>query len=140
MAHSDRDDLAAMFAWVTRRLGEAEEPLLAAHEMTMWEYIVLSHLARGSVPNQLTLAHEVRHDKSRLIKLLDGLQRRGLIRRDPDPSDRRSHTVAITDAGRELQATARAAIRMMEDDLLDVLTAAERRALLTALPKLYAGR
>ena len=128
-----------MFASVTRRLSEAEEPLLAASEMTMWEYIVLSRLARGPVPNQLTLAREIRHDKSRLIKLLDGLQHRGLIERGPDPTDRRSHTVAITDAGRNLQAAARAAIRKMEDDILEALTTAERRALLTALPKLYAG-
>lgn len=140
VAADDREDLAAMFAWVTRRLGRAEEPLLAANGMTMWEYVVLSHLARGSVPNQLTLAQEVGHDKSRLIKLLDGLERRGLIGREPDPADRRSHTVAITDTGRNLQATAQAAIRTMEDDILEVLTAAERRAVLTALPKLYGAR
>lgn len=128
-----------MFAWVTRRLGDAEEPLLAASELTMWDYVVLSRLARGSVPNQLTLAREVRHDKTRLIRLLDGLQRRGLVERDPDPADRRSHTVAITDAGRTLQAAAQAAIREMEDEFLEVLTTVERRALLTALPKLYAA-
>lgn len=125
-----------MFAWVTRRLGEAEEPLLAAAGVTMWEYIVLSRLARGPVPNQLTLAREVRHDKTRLIKLLDGLQDRGLIERAPDPADRRSHTVATTDAGRRLQAKAQASIRKMEDGVLDLLTASERRALLKALPKL----
>jgi len=140
VAAGDREDLAAMFAWVSRRLGEAEEPLLAASGMTMWEYVVLSRLARGPVPNQLTLAREVRHDKPRLIRLLDGLERRGLIERDPDPADRRSRTVAITDLGRNLHAGARAAIRKMEDDVLDVLTAVERQALLTALPKLYAAR
>src|SRR4051812_17397640 len=86
------------------------------------------------------LAREVRHDKTRLIRLLDGLERRGLIERDPDPADRRSRTVAITDLGRNLHAGARAAIRKMEDDVLDVLTAVERQALLTALPKLYAAR
>lgn len=127
-----------MFAWVARRLGDAEEPLLAASGMTMWEYIVLSHLVRGPAPNQLALARDVRHDKTRLIKLLDGLQHRGLIERAPDPADRRSHTVAITDAGRELHGSAQAAIRKMEDGILGVLTVAERRALLTALPKLYA--
>jgi len=128
-----------MFAWVTRRLGSAEEPLLAAAGMTMWEYVVLSRLARGPVPNQLTLARQVGHDKTRLIKLLDGLQDRGLIERAPDPSDRRSHTVAITAEGRKLQRSARTAIRKMEDDILGALTASERRALLTALPKLYAA-
>lgn len=128
-----------MFAWVTRRLADAEEPLLSARGLTMWEYIVLSHLARGPVPNQLTLAREVRHDKTRLIRLLDGLQHRGLVERGPDPVDRRSHTVAITGAGRELQRAAQAAIRKMEDDVLGALSAAERRTLLAALPKLYSA-
>jgi MarR family transcriptional regulator, organic hydroperoxide resistance regulator len=137
LAQNDREDLAAMFAWVTRKLGDEEKPLLAASELTMWEYIVLSNLARGPAPNQLTLARAVRHDKTRLIKLLDDLQDRGMIDRTPDPADRRSHNVRITDKGRRVHATARAAIRKMEDEVLDVLTAAERRALLTALPKLY---
>jgi DNA-binding MarR family transcriptional regulator len=125
-----------MFAGVTRALGSAEEPLLAAAGLSMWEYIVLSRLARGPVPNQLTLAREVRHDKTRLIRLLDGLGERGLIERAPDPTDRRSHTVAITEAGKRVQSKAQTAIRKMEDERLAVLTATERRALLTALPKL----
>jgi MarR family transcriptional regulator, organic hydroperoxide resistance regulator len=139
VAGDEREDLAAMFAWVTRRLGEAEEPLLAANGLTMWEYVVLSHLTRGPAPNQLTLAREVRHDKTRLITLLDALQRRGLIDRRPDPADRRSHTVALTDDGRKLQAAARAAIRAMEDEFLERLSATERKALLKLLPKLYAS-
>jgi DNA-binding MarR family transcriptional regulator len=125
-----------MFAVVTRGLAAAEEPLLAAAGLSMWEYIVLSRLARGTVPNQLTLAREVRHDKTRLIRLLDGLQERGLIERARDPEDRRSHTVAITEAGKRLQSKAQTAIRKMEDEGLSMLSATERRALLTALPKL----
>jgi DNA-binding MarR family transcriptional regulator len=134
-----RDDLAAMLARVARRLGEAEEPLLAPAGLTMWEYIVLSRLARGPAPNQLTLARQISHDKTRLIKLLDGLQSRGLIERTRDPEDRRSHTVEITEEGGRLQARVQKAIRKMEDERLEVLTATERRALLTALPKLYAA-
>jgi DNA-binding MarR family transcriptional regulator len=136
VAADDRDDLAAMFASVTRRLGAAEEPLLAAAGLTMWEYIVLSRLARGPVPNQLTLAREVRHDKTRLIKLLDGLEGRGLAERVPDPDDRRSHQVRITEAGKRAQAKAQKGIRRMEEERLGALSATERRALLSALPKL----
>jgi MarR family transcriptional regulator, organic hydroperoxide resistance regulator len=125
-----------MFAGVTRRLVDAEAPLLEAHGLAMWEYIVLSRLARGPAPNQLTLAREIRHDKTRLITLLDQLQQRGLIDRQPDPADRRSHTVAITAEGRALQETVRATIRDMEDEFLAVLSTAERRSLLGLLPRL----
>jgi hypothetical protein len=32
---------------------EREEPLLAAHDVTMWEYVVLSSLAAGATPTQV---------------------------------------------------------------------------------------
>ncbi|MEU3983717.1 MarR family transcriptional regulator [Streptomyces sp. NPDC026672] len=136
MSCADREDLAALFAWTARRLADAEAPLLAANGLTMWEYIALSRLARRPAPNQLTLAREIGHDKTRLIKLLDQLQQRGLIDRRPDAADRRSHTVSITDEGRALHTTVRTAIRRMETEFLTVLTPEERRSLLAILPRL----
>ncbi|MEU8384250.1 MarR family winged helix-turn-helix transcriptional regulator [Streptosporangium sp. NPDC048865] len=125
-----------MFAWITDRLVAAEAPLLAANELTMWEYIVLDRLSRGLAPNQLTLAREIKHDKTRLIPLLDRLQARELIARRRDAADRRSQTVSITDKGRALHAATQAAIREMEDEFLAVLAPAERRSLLAILPRL----
>jgi DNA-binding MarR family transcriptional regulator len=138
VAGADREDLGALFAAVTRRLADAEAPLLAAHGLTMWEYVVLTRLARRPAPNQLTLAREIRHDKTRLITLLDQLQRRGLVERRPDETDRRSHTVSITGAGRTLHAAVRAAIREMETGFLAALSAEQRRSLLAMLPRLAA--
>lgn len=125
-----------MFAWITRRLIEAEAPLLTAHGLTMWEYVVLSHLVRQPAPSQLTLARDIRYDKTRLIALLDGLEQRGLINRRPGASDRRSHTVSITTAGRELHRATRSRIRAMETEFLAVLSPRQRSALLAILPRL----
>jgi DNA-binding MarR family transcriptional regulator len=136
VSDSDREDLGAMFAWVTRRLMDAEAPLLAANGLTMWEYVVLAQLVRRPAPNQLTLAREIHHDKTRLITLLDQLQSRGLVDRRPDAADRRSHTVSITDQGRKLYSATRAAIRDMEAEILAVLDAEERSSLLAILPRL----
>jgi DNA-binding MarR family transcriptional regulator len=131
-----REDLGALFTRVSRRLIAAERPLLAAHGLTMWGYIVLNHLARGPAPTQLALASAIGHDKTRLIGLLDELERARLITRTPDPGDRRARIVHISERGRAAHTAAVADIRAMEQELLAELTAAERRTLLAVLPKL----
>jgi DNA-binding MarR family transcriptional regulator len=131
-----REDLGAQFARITRRLIAAERPLLAAHDLSMWDYIVLSHLAREPVGSQLALAQAIGYDKTRLIGLLDTLERSGLITRAPDPADRRARIVALTDAGQGRHAAAQADIHAMEDDLLSRLSAGDRQALRRALRQL----
>src|SRR3954452_3909854 len=103
-----------MFARITRRLIAAERPLLDAHGLTMWGYVVLNHLARGPAETQLALAAAIGHDKTRLIAVLDALESDGLITREPDPSDRRARLVQITPAGLRRHAAAVVDIRAME--------------------------
>jgi DNA-binding MarR family transcriptional regulator len=131
-----REDLAALFSRITRRLAAAEEPILAAHGLTMWEYITLGRLARRPAQNQAELAQAIGYDKTRLIRILDQLQRQGLIDRQPDPADRRAHLVRITTAGAARHAAAQAGIRDMEERLLQTISPEERRSLLGALPLL----
>src|SRR4051794_15751433 len=126
-----------MLTRASRRLIAEERPLLAAHGISMWGYIALSRLAAGPAPTQLALASAMRHDKTRLIALLDELEREGLITRSPDPSDRRARVVVITDRGRERHAAVRASIRAMEEEVLAGLSAEERETLLAVLPRLY---
>src|ERR1700754_1674367 len=95
----DREDLGALFTRVSRRLIEAERPLLAARGLTMWGYIALARLAPGPGPLQLALAAAMGYDKTRLIALLDALEADGLVTRAPDPTDRRARVVRLTAAG-----------------------------------------
>src|ERR1700710_116163 len=120
-----REDLGAMFARITRRLIDAERPLLDAHDLTMWGYVALPHLPRGPAETQLALAAAIGHDKTRLIGVLDALEADGLITREPDPADRRARLVRITPHGRERHVATVADIRAMEDRLLAELTARE---------------
>ncbi|MEV6282809.1 MarR family transcriptional regulator [Kribbella sp. NPDC051770] len=132
----ERDDLGALFGRVVRRLIAAERPLLEAHGLTMWEYSVLTHLAKQPTETQQALAAAIGYDKSRLIPLLDGLAGQGLLVREPDPANRRAHAVRLTPDGLARLEAARADIRAMEEELLSVLSAAEQRHLLAVLPRL----
>ncbi len=120
-------ELAAAFDRLTRRAVALELPVLAAHGLAMWEYVVLSGLIAGPAQTQARLAEAVGRDKTRLIPILDRLEARGLLRRTPDPADRRNKVVALTADGRALRAAIAADIRLAEERLLTPLADAERR-------------
>ncbi len=133
---ADEEDLGALFARITRRLIEAERPLLAELGLSMWGYIALSHLAHAPAETQLALAQAISYDKTRLIGLLDELEADGLITRTPDPADRRARIISLTAAGTKRHGVARRAIRAMEDSVLADISAAERTRLRRTLARL----
>ena|SRR5947209_6745960 len=132
----DRPDLAAMVVPLSRSLLAIEGPILEAHGVTMWGYVVLSRLSDQPLRGQAVLAEAIGADKTRLIDVLDDLQDRGLIRREPDPADRRARLLALTPKGRRLRERVRRAIRREEERLLAALPATDRAAFLRALQRL----
>lgn len=123
-----------------RRLIAMEEPILAAHGISMWAYVVLTALRDGPTRTQAALAAAIGADKTRLIPVLDDLQRRGLITREPDPADRRVRLLGLTPAGRTRHAAVRADIRAAEEALLADVAAEHRPGFLAALAALDPGR
>ena len=138
MAPDERRDLAAMVVALGRALTAAEQPVLRAHGVSMWAYIVLTALAERPRRTQAALARDIGADKTRIIGVLDDLQGRGLIERRPDPADRRVHVLSLTAAGRRTQRVVQSAIRAREERLLARLTGADRRGFLHALGVLSA--
>jgi DNA-binding MarR family transcriptional regulator len=131
-----RPDLAAMLAPLLRELIAAEEPVLQAHGVTMWGYIVLLALDRSSMRTQAALAAAIGADKTRIIRTLDDLQDDGYIERRADPDDRRVRLLAITDAGRRVKDAVQSEIQRGEERWLGELSAGERRIFLRILERL----
>ena len=132
MEDHERRDLAAMLQPVVRALIEAELPVLAAHGVTMWGYVVLNALQDAPESTQAALAEKIGADKTRIIATLDDLQAAGLITREPDPADRRARLLSITEAGGAVRRRVRSEIQRNEDRLLAELPPAERGAFLRA--------
>ena len=131
-----RPDLAAMLAPLLRDLIAAEQPVLDAHELSMWGYVVLLALDRSPVRTQAALAEAIGADKTRIIPVLDELQAQGHIERHPDPDDRRVRLLAVTKSGRAVKDAVQTAIQRGEERWLSALPADDRRVFLRVLIQL----
>ncbi len=91
---------------------EAElEEALAEHRLTRPSFLVLDALegAEGHTLNQRDLVRRVRRTSGTLSVRLGRLERARLIEREPDPGNRRSVTVTLTERGLALVRAARPA-------------------------------
>jgi DNA-binding MarR family transcriptional regulator len=74
-----------------------------------------------------------------MVGLLDGLEGKGLLARQPDPADRRRNVVVLTNAGRRALKEAKAASDRAERELLADLSATEARQLRALLTRVVAS-
>lgn len=109
---------------------------ISPHGLTLSQYNAL-RILRGA-PEGLTTM-EVR---DRLIerspgitRIIDGLLKKGLVRRDSYPGDRRSVLCVITKAGLELLGVLDGPIDQTDRELLKELTAAEAKQLAELLSR-----
>lgn len=96
-------------------------------------FAVLSFLQARETAIQQEVGAAIGIDPSTMVALIDELERAGLAKRRPHPNDRRAREVVITPKGRRTVERGRALAREVEDDVLQGLTAAERRQMLKLL-------
>lgn len=126
------DDLSFLLARANALSLAAGNAALSPFGLRVRSYSVLALAAGSSRPSQRELAELLRLDPSQVVALVDELQSRGLVVREPDPTDRRANVVVATEEGRSLRDLATASARAAEAALHDDLSAADR-GLLTAL-------
>ena len=90
--------------WIFRRLRRRMDETLAEHELSFEEWGLLGHLKLAGAPYTSTpgkLAEKQGLSTGAMTNRLDRLEQAGLIRRRPDPGDRRSLQIDLTDKGHE---------------------------------------
>ena len=110
--------------------------LLAEKDLKVRHFAVLSLVCTGQKPTQRELGEFLDLDPSQIVALVDTLEARGSIRREPDPRDRRSKILVPTEAGHELHEQASQLTRRSEDEMLQTLSPRERRQLRSLLQKI----
>jgi DNA-binding MarR family transcriptional regulator len=104
----------------------------------IYDYSVLAILAEGDRETQAAIADALGLDPSRLVALLDSLEKRGLVIRQRDPHDRRRHVVSITAEGKRIHARLRNLTREVEADFFTPLDPEDRKLFHVQLMQLVA--
>ena len=118
---------------------QAMDRVLEPHGLTGGDFVVLAALRRSGMPYRLTptaLTRSMMVSSGGTTKRLDRLEARGLIRRDPDPSDRRGTLVTLTHAGLATINTVASEHVQNEQRLLATLSPDQRNTLTRLLREL----
>ena len=100
---------------------------------------VLVALEDGQASSQRDLARFAKIEQASMAQMLARMERDGLIARTPDPLDRRSSHVALTDAARERLPEACTVLFQGNSEALDGFTEAESAQLAALLGRLIAN-
>ena len=79
---------------------ERIEAAFAGHGFTLMQWIVLIYVRDGLAHTASDIVREFRHDSGALTRVIDQLERRGLLTRKRSTRDRRVVNLALTAKGR----------------------------------------
>lgn len=126
--------LVQLGTWAARRFAERLAPL----ELEPRHAGMLFRLAISEGRSQQAIGELIGLNSTRMVFLVDELEQRGLVERRRNDTDRRSHALYLTDAGRDKLRQVRQVAARHQADLGSSLSPAERTQLTGLLQKLAA--
>lgn len=100
-----RDTTGYMIANTGRRLTSSLTQLFQPYNLTSEQWSLLTALRLHDGVSQKELAELTDKDPANVTRILDQLQRKGLVRREANPDDRRAVRMRITSEGSKVAAT-----------------------------------
>jgi DNA-binding MarR family transcriptional regulator len=121
---------------LARRLNQFESRTLRESGLTPSQFFVLSLLASDDGRSLGELAELCSCARPTMTGIADTLERKDLVRRMPNPSDRRGALICLTDQGRTLFASTTSLNEMFGSCCCELLPAEEMRELGRLLARL----
>lgn len=85
-----------------RKISQVLNHYFDPHEVTSEQWSALARLCEEEGISQKELAARVSKDQTNITRILDQLQRKGLIIRQTNPEDRRSFLLSVTPEGKRI--------------------------------------
>jgi len=99
---SSKPGIIRLITRVRVELIDALDRDLARFDISAAQLIVLASLANQEAGSAAVLCKSISYDPGAMTRMIDRLQQKGLVRRVPNPEDRRASNLEITAAGRAL--------------------------------------
>ena len=125
-----------LFLKLHKRFQELNREEFRPYDLSTPQYAILFHASVEGVPLSV-ICQEMVADNSNLTRLVDRLEARGLVRRAPDPRDRRVTLVQLTPEGKALIDELRPRHRVFVERRMSHLSPEQLTALHNAMETLY---
>jgi len=136
MITKHNDLLGSLIHDVAHRLRHEIDRRLKPHNLTRVKWLALGIIANSPDLTQAELAAELGLGSATVGRLVDRLEQRRFIIRNPDPDDRRAYRLALTDTARSLLDLLKDTAAELRNDVLGGLSASDIKTLNKSLNRL----
>src|SRR6185369_2764911 len=119
---------------------DAMDRELSRFDITAPQLIVLASVANREADSAAGLCKNISYDPGAMTRMIDRLEQKGLVRRNPNPEDRRATNLEITTAGRALYPQLLAAKESVQAQFLRGFSEQEVRVLEQLLNRMLDNR
>lgn len=109
---------------------------LKSYNLTRVKWLALGVIDKSGPMSQTELADNLELGAASVGRLVDRMVERGFVHREPDPDDRRSYLLSVTDTAKDLIQDLAVITDEFKDDTLTALSDAEESTLQSGLMKL----
>lgn len=136
IAQLSTGELGFLVSGVRNSIWTAIEKVLQPLDITAAQFVVFNSIAKGRGHTIGDLCRVLGYDSGAMTRLLDRLEKKGLVRRVANPDDRRSYLIELTEKSNALVPNARRQVQKVFAALLQGFSDREASALKASLEKI----
>jgi len=96
------------------------------YQLSAQDFGILYRLSEQGAMIQVEIAAIMMRDKTTITRRIDGLVKKQLVERNPDPDDRRYYRVSLTEAGEQALGTLLPLVSDFQQELLSNISYADK--------------
>lgn len=136
----NREELSAVIYKVNKLLKIQMQNILKNFDITTDQWIVLGKIVHNSGNyNQRDLAEACFKERAAITRMLDIMEKKGLIERRDSASDRREYILYATEKGMKLYEATSVPVQEAEEHVNDILEKDELEKVISLMAKLEEG-